>query len=297
MVWEAPIINDRPIAILGAGVLGRRIACSYVAGGYKVHIRDPSAEAQQAALDYVEANKVEFATHIPGGAPEAFGACATFEHIEDAVRDAWLVVEAVPEVLEIKIDTLGELDRLAPADCIFASNSSSYKSSLMLGKVSADRRPLVCNMHYYMPPAARAVELMTDGETHPEIFTFLTEVLKKSGMQPVTAKKESTGFIFNRFWAAMKREALMIMAEGVSDPKQIDELFTNMFHTSIGPCQMMDGVGLDTVAFIEDNYIKERGLDGSLTVDWLRENYVNKGKLGNKCDKGGFYPPSKQEGF
>lgn len=94
----------------------------------------------------------------------------------------------------------------------------------------------------------------------------------------------------------MKREILQILAEEVSGPEQIDRLWTTMFKTKIAPCKLMDQVGLDTVAFIEDNYIQERGLDGSLTADWLRENYISDGKLGTKSDKGGLYPPASQNG-
>lgn len=81
------------------------------------------------------------------------------------------------------------------------------------------------------------------------------------------------------------------MAEEVSEPKEIDKIWVEMFHNAAGPCTFMDQVGLDTVAFIEDHYIEERQLGSTLTVDWLRKNYVNQGKLGNKSDKGGLYPP------
>jgi len=92
-------------------------------------------------------------------------------------------------------------------------------------------------------------------------------------------------------WAAIKREILTILAEGVSDPSQIDLLWKYMFKAQILPCQLMDQIGLDTVAFIEDNYIQERKLDGTLTVDWLRENYLSQGRTGDKSGKGGLYPP------
>lgn len=99
-------------------------------------------------------------------------------------------------------------------------------------------------------------------------------------------------FIFNRLWAAVKREITTILAEGVSEPKEIDKLWLNMFNSkNPGPCALMDQVGLDTVAFIEDNYVQERHLDTALTVDWLRYNYVAQGKLGAKSPKGGLYPP------
>ncbi|KAK4155077.1 hypothetical protein C8A00DRAFT_32068 [Chaetomidium leptoderma] len=268
MTWQPPTVGERPVVVLGAGVLGRRIACCFLAGGYNVHSYDTFSESLQGAAHF-----------------------KAYDDLEAAVKEAFLIIEAVPEKLQLKIDMFGELDKKCPADCVIGSNSSSFKSSLMLDKISPERRKLICNVHFTMPPEIRTVELMTDGETHPEVLSYLTEVLARCGMLPVTAKKESTGFIFNRLWAAVKRETLMILAEGVSDPAQIDLLWANMFKAQVSPCRLMDQIGLDTVAFIEDNYIQERKLDGTLTVDWLRHHYLDQGKKGLKSDKGGLYPP------
>lgn len=195
MTWQTPSIGHRPVAVLGAGVLGRRIACSFVAGGYNVHIRDPSAEARGAAIQYIDENKHLYARNVPSSAGAVQpGSYAAYEDIPTAVGEAWLVVEAVPEKIELKIDTFAELDRTTPADCILVSNSSSFKSSLMLDKIAnKERRRLVCNMHFTMPPEIRTVELMTDGETEPAVFPFLSDVLAKCGMLPATARKQSTG--------------------------------------------------------------------------------------------------------
>ena len=251
-----------------------------------MHIRDPSSEQRNAAIHYIDNNVSKYAETIASSP----GKYAAFEDLEPAVQDAFLVIEAVPEKLSLKIDTFGELDSMAPADCCLCSNSSSYKSSLMLDKVEPSRRNRVLNMHYMMPPDNVVVELMTCGETAPAIFDFLTTLLKKIGMYPVVARKESTGFVFNRIWAAIKREVLMVMAEGVSTPEELDSLWTRMFKdANAGPCRMMDAVGLDTVEFIERNYIKERHL-GMETVDYLRKNYIEKGLLGAKSGKGGLYP-------
>ncbi|KAB8230640.1 uncharacterized protein BDW43DRAFT_302357 [Aspergillus alliaceus] len=175
------------------------------------------------------------------------GTYKTFAEIPAAVSDAWLVVEAVPEQLPLKISTFAEVDRNAPDDCIIASN-----------------------------------KLMTDGETREELFGLLTDVLKKCGMIPVTAKRES-------IWC---REIMYILAEDVSASEEIDLLWQNMFQlpSSLPPCRLMDQVGLDTVAFIEDNYVQERGLDSHMTVDWLRKEYITPGKLGLKSGKVGLYP-------
>jgi len=126
MTWQPPVIGSRPVAVLGAGVLGRRIAYSFVAGGYNVHIRDPYAEARQAAVQYTDDNKRQCARNIPGNASAVQpGAYEVVEDMAAAVKDAWLVVETVPEKTELKIDTFAELNRLAAPDCILGSNSSS----------------------------------------------------------------------------------------------------------------------------------------------------------------------------
>lgn len=185
---------SRPVVVLGAGVLGRRIASVFVAGGYTVHIRDPSTQALHDAANFVNTHRDEFTALVPEPCPK-YGRCETFTDIPHAVKNAWLVIEAIPEQLPLKIETFAEVDQHAPADCIIASNSSSFKSRLMLDKVADERRERVLNMHFTMPPTIRTVELMTDGETKPELFETLTCILKNCGMIPVTARKESTGYV------------------------------------------------------------------------------------------------------
>lgn len=288
--WEIPSdYQSRPVAILGGGVLGRRIATSWVAGGFDVCVRDPDAAQRAACAEFVTANSKDFPaakTNISGP-----GKISTHAEVSDAVNRAWLVIEAVPEKLPIKIDTFEQLEMLAPKDAILASNSSSYKSSEMLDKIKSDEtKARILNTHYYMPPGNNTVELMTDGFTDPKIIAFLAERQREAGTTPYVARKESTGFIFNRLWASIKRETMMILAEEVSTPEEIDGMFMTMFGSGFGPCTMMDGVGLDTVAFIEKHYIAERGLPSEHTVDWLKTKYLDAGKLGNKSSKGGFYP-------
>ncbi|KAJ5168037.1 Dehydrogenase multihelical [Penicillium canariense] len=288
--WQAPAdYANRPVAVLGAGVLGRRIACVWASAGYDVLVRDPSPQQRIDCVAYVEENVASYAEKT-GKVP---GKAAAYEDMKTVVENAWLVIEAVPEKIQLKIDTFAELDALTPADCILASNSSSYKASEMLEKVSEARKSQILNMHYYMPPICMLVELMTDGFTSEEIFPFMVERCKESATLPYVARKESTGFIFNRLWAAVKRECLTILSEGVSVPEEIDAMWDIMFvQGGTRPCKMMDSVGLDTVAFIEGHYIHERGLPSEHTVDFLKKNYLDEGKLGNKCSKGGLYPPA-----
>ena len=111
----------------------------------------------------------------------------------------------------------------------------------MLGKVQESTRSRILNTHYMMPPIIRIVELMTDGYTAPEIFPWLSERHVEAGLSPYVAARESTGFIFNRVWAAIKREILTILADEVSTPQEFDKIWIEMFRAfKSGPCDMMD---------------------------------------------------------
>jgi 3-hydroxyacyl-CoA dehydrogenase len=264
------------------------MALMFLAGGHNVHIRDPSADQLSAALSYISATLPSLTSSLVPGTAH------TFSSLSEAVENAWLVIEAIPEVLSLKISTFAELAALAPKDCVLATNSSSYKSSAMIEEVPEVDRARVLNMHFFMPPAKRVVELMTCGVTHHSIFPFLYEELTRINMSPVVVKKESTGFLFNRIWAAIKRECLTVIAEGVGSPEDIDGVWTQMFNSPEGPCTLMDQVGLDTVAHIESHYISERGFDPSAR-DFVVSEYVAKGKLGKKSPSGGLYPPQQEE--
>lgn len=285
-VFTIPNTAGRPVTILGGGVLGRRIACVWASGGFDVNIYDPSSEQRTSALHYVEANISQY----PASAPRT-GTVRGFADLRTAIKNAWLVIECVPERLPIKHDTFAALEESTAPDAILCTNSSSYKSREIAAHLAEATKRRVLNMHYLMPPKVRIVELMTCGETAPEIFPFLMEQLKALRMSPIVAKVESTGFVINRLWAAVKREVLTMLYEGVSDPEEIDSVWVEMFsENKSGPCAMMDSVGLDTVSFIEQHYIEERKLSGEATVGFLKK-YLDEGKLGAKSGKGGLLPP------
>ncbi|PSS42612.1 3-hydroxybutyryl-CoA dehydrogenase [Arthrobacter woluwensis] len=275
-------IRNRPVTVIGGGTLGRRIALMMASRGGTVRISDPQQAVAEAAVQYV-------AETLPGvlserGSGEA-GTVVAATGLADALEDAWLVIEAVPERLEIKIPLWGEVDRLAPDDAMFATNSSSYASRLMNERIRDKSR--FCNLHFYMPPASNAADVMSDGETDRAVLDTLLRVLPEFDVHPFEARKESTGFIFNRVWAAIKRESLAVVAEGVARPEDVDSMFRLNWHMPVGPFQMMDGVGLDVVLDIEEHYAQENPhlAEGPRTL--LRE-YVEAGKLGRKTGEG-FY--------
>ncbi|BBZ73886.1 3-hydroxyacyl-CoA dehydrogenase family protein [Mycobacterium paraseoulense] len=275
-------IRNRPVAVVGAGTLGRRIALMFASRGGTVRIFAPRAEQRAAAVHYV-------AEALPKllqdrGFGELGGATAAGS-LEEALDDAWLVVESVPEKLEIKIATWDQIDQAAPPDTIFGTNSSSYPSRLVARGVRDKTR--LCNTHFYMPPEANAVDLMSDGQTDRGLLDTLLTVLPEFGVHPFEARKKCTGFIFNRIWAAIKRESLAVVAEGVARPEDVDGMFKSNLGVPAGPFQMMDAVGLDVVLDIENHYADEFP-HLPRHVRELLQSYVDAGKLGVKSGEG-FY--------
>ena len=282
MSFKVPTdFSSRPLAVIGAGTLGRRIALMFTAHGSEVKIHDLAETQRQAAVDYVSQNLPALADRLTGVDPGHVSAQAD---LAEAVHDAWLVVEAIPERLELKIQVFGQLDELAPADAILASNSSSYASRMFLEKVQRPER--VLNIHFYMPPKQNAVDVMSCGKTDRDVLDFVIATLPQFGLYPFEARRESTGFIFNRVWAAVKRESLEVVAEGVSTPQEVDEMF-QLNTGSAGPFRMMDQVGLDVVLDIEEHYCAEHPEYPEGPRRLLR-TYLEKGRLGVKSGAG-FY--------
>lgn len=165
MAWSPPKdIASRPVTVLGGGVLGRRIAACFASAGWHVIIRDPSETSRADAAAYIEANITDYLTISHGKK----GSCEATGSFSDAVKDAWLVFEAVPEKLSIKEDTFLALEQEAPADCILASNSSSFMSRELLGKVRESTKARVLNTHFMMPPQVCSI---------PHLTVFKTQVL------------------------------------------------------------------------------------------------------------------------
>jgi 3-hydroxybutyryl-CoA dehydrogenase len=275
-------IQSRPVAVIGAGTLGRRVALMFATRGGTVRIYARREEQRDEATQFVTQALPKLVADRGFG---EVGVVAATGSLDEALDDAWLAIESVPEKLEIKIPLWGEIDQAAPAGTIFGTNSSSIPSRLMAENIRDKTR--LCNMHFYMPPDINAIELMSDGQTDRGLLDTLLTVLPEFGVHPFEARKESTGFIFNRIWAAIKRESLAVVAEGVARPEDIDGMFKLALGVSVGPFQMMDLVGLDVVLDIENHYAAELPHLPKSVRDLL-QSYIDAGKLGIKTGEG-FY--------
>ncbi|PMD48993.1 NAD(P)-binding protein [Hyaloscypha variabilis F] len=292
--WTPPTdASSRPVTIIGAGVLGRRLATLWSSTGRPVNLYDTSISALESSTTYI-ADALSSHCSTAGTHPGHVH-FATSLH-DPLIANSWMVIEAVPEDLDLKISILGRLDRLLPKSTIIATNSASFRSGELVSEVK--NRERVLNTLYYIPPKNKCVELMSCGYTSPYLIPFLAAELHEQGLHPMVVETESTGLIFPRIFAALKRETLKVLSEGVARPQDVDTLFKDFFGSEEGPCKMMDRVGLDTVAKTERHFLaEERGEEGEgmgLELEgrvpeylgWLEREFVRKGKLGEKSGEG-----------
>jgi len=283
------------VAVIGTGTLGVQIALMAAYCGEKVKAFDPDKEAFARGLDLIRQRIANSARktlppfeNIDDHARKVHR-CAT---LEEAVCDAELIVEAVPEKLELKRKIFEQIDGLAPSDSIIATNSSSIPVSRI---ESATKRPERCvNIHFYSPDLGKNIaDLMGGTSTSPETMEAARRWLLAIGCVPLTVKKELLGFCFNRIWRAIKRESLHSWAGGYVDFRDIDRAYMIWNGVSQGPFALMDQVGLDVVYGIEMVYYNDSGDPKDLPPDALKQ-MIDRKELGVKSGKGFYTYPDPE---
>lgn len=273
----------RPILICGSGNMGRRIATVLATQGNLVHLYDSSSEQTDLSIQYINEYLPEIAKETPNGKPATV---KVFNDLEKACENVCIAIESIPEILDAKLDLLGKIDSFIPDDAILTTNSSSFPSSQLIKNVKNTHRFI--NTHFYRPPVTKVVEVMSCGHTDPKVIDFMLKVFNEFHLNPFHVRKESIGFIFNRIWAAIKRESLYVAAEGVSTPEEIDQIFSYLGDFRHGAFHLMDEVGLDVVYDIESHYAEARKDIPQEPRQYLKDNFLSKNKLGVKSGSG-FY--------
>lgn len=277
------------VAVVGSGTMGRQIALQVARGGFPVTLYD----LDPAALDRARAAQRGFAAMLIAAgklaAAEAEAALGRLSYEADlgtALRDVELVIEAVPEVVTLKREVFARLDEHLPEGAIIATNSSSIRVSLL---EDATARPERCaNFHFYIPVWDNPmIEVGGGTRTSQETLDALDAFTRRIGMLPLRVRKESTGFIFNRVWRAIKKEVLAVADSGVASFEDIDRAWMIHYRTARGPFGKMDEIGLDVVKAIEEVYAAESGDRRDLPPPILNER-VARGELGEKTGRG-FY--------
>jgi 3-hydroxybutyryl-CoA dehydrogenase len=278
----------KTVAVIGAGFMGRQIAAWTATHGYAlciyVHRRETMEKAKESVMQTIKSNFEE--KHLEGNANEVLKKITYHDKFSNAVANADLILEAVPEDLDLKKKVFAQIDGAAPPHAIIATNSSSIPVSRLEGSV--ERKDKVLNIHFYAPinkiPMA---DIMRGTKTSSETFEKGKAWVESIDCVPLVVQKECMGFVFNRVWRAVKKECLKIWAGGYADFRDVDRAWRIATGNIMGPFALMDMGGLDAMYAIELLYYKESGNSDDLPPQALKD-MIDRGELGMKSGKG-FY--------
>jgi 3-hydroxybutyryl-CoA dehydrogenase len=284
------------IAVIGAGIMGRGIAHAAALGGYRTILEDILPTALRRAETEIRANldqAVEIGKVTKDAANEAFDRLEYASSVEQAAREADLVIEAVPEEMESKIEIFTLLDKVSRPGTILASNTSSL-SVTEISSVTY-RAPKCVGMHFFNPVhKMKLLEVVRALETDDDTLAAAVDVGRRMGKEVVVIK-ESPGFITSRINAMIGNEAFYMLQEGVASAHDIDKALKLGLNHPMGPFEMVDLVGLDTRLHILEYLHKTLG--EKFRPAPLLVQYVKAGRLGRKAGRGVYeYPEQKLGG-
>ena len=275
----------RTIAVLGAGTMGRGIAHVAAAGGYETYLFDISGEVLEQARTTISGNLdkgVELGKVDSGVAQRAKELLGFQQDLTTAVSRADLVIEAVPESMELKIETFQKVVQSAPEHALLASNTSALSITEMAGAL--DRPGRFAGMHFFNPVhVMRLVELVKGLETDRETVQALRQVAETMGKEVVEVK-ESPGFVTSRINALIGNEAFRMLQEGVASASDIDKALKLGLNHPMGPFEMIDLVGLDVRQSVLERL--SQSLGELYRPNNLFLQHVQAGRLGRKVGRG-----------
>jgi len=287
------------VGVVGAGTLGAQIAAMTAASGRDVLLFDAAPGAAFAAIDRLRwlLEPVVAEGTLAWNLEEVLARIHPVNSLAESVTPAQLVIEAVREDLATKRAVIAEIGLLNPT-ALLATNSSSLPSSGVADVVPDPS--LLVNLHFFSEFWIRTcVELMGCGFTSDATLSTLADFGRSLGLYVAVVRGESKGFIINRVWRAVKREALRVVDEGHAEPEDVDRLWAYFWGINYGPFGMMDQVGLNVVADIEDSYIAV-SQDPTDQPSAALHRLVEAGNLGEKTGQG-FYsypePAFRQPGW
>ena len=278
------------VAVIGAGIMGRGIAHASALGGYRTILEDLLPNALRRAESEIRANLDKAVELGKVNAADASAALNRIEYagsVDEAARQADLVIEAVPEEMESKIEIFTLLDKICRPNTILASNTSSL-SITEIASVTYRAKKCV-GMHFFNPVhKMKLLEVVRALETDAETLAAAVEVGKRMGKEVVVVK-EAPGFITSRINAMIGNEAFYMLQEGIATAEDIDKALKLGLNHPMGPFELVDLVGLDTRLHILEYLHKTLG--EKFRPCPLLSQYVKAGRLGRKSGRGVFEYP------
>ena len=277
----------KKVAVLGAGLMGNGIAQVAAATGYNVCMMDISDELVKKGMNRVQKSLQRFvkAGKLAEGDAEAImNRISTDTSVAGAAKGADLVIEAIPENLELKKKVFAELDEVCDSHAILSSNTSELSITDI---ASATKRPdRVIGMHWFNPPPMmKLIEIVIGVDTSEETTAVIEKVSKKMGKETVRVK-DAQGFVTSRVLGAHMMECMRVLEEGLATPEDIDKAIRLGLNYPMGPFELADYVGLDTLLFASEGLTEAFG-DRFRAPQILRKQ-VEAGHLGRKTGRG-FY--------
>ncbi|MFK4728863.1 3-hydroxyacyl-CoA dehydrogenase [Agromyces mediolanus] len=280
------------ITVLGTGVLGSQIAFQTAYHGFDVVAYDVDEPALAAATErfakLAETYRAEgVAGAAEGKAEEALARIRTSHVLADAVADADLVIEAVPENPDIKKAVYEELGRVAPARTIFATNSSTLLPSALAPFTGRPEQFLA--LHFANRVwAHNTAEVMGTEQTDPAVYRAVVEFAGRIGMVPIEIKKEKAGYLLNSLLVPFLQAAGELLVDGIAEPEAIDQTWRIGTGAPMGPFQIYDVVGLTTAYNISMMGDEKQRAFAAL----IKERYLDQGKLGVATGEGFYTYPA-----
>ena len=275
------------IAVLGAGQMGNGIAQVAACAGYHVTMIDIEQSFVDLGMASIESSLSKLVSKGRMSQADADAALTRVRASTDKAEasDCDLVVEAIPEIPELKFSTFAELDGICKSDAILASNTSSISIDEIAA--STDRPDKVIGMHFMNPvPIMKLVEIINGSETSNEVNATVVAAAERMGKTALSCN-DSPGFVSNRILCPMLNEAILTLQEGVAEPEAIDGIMKLGMNHPIGPLALADLIGLDTLLHIM--IVLHEGLgDDKYAPAPLLTQMVSEGNLGRKSGQG-FY--------
>lgn len=275
----------KTIAVIGAGTMGRGIAYAAALGGFRTILEDVDDAVLAKALAWIHE---AFDEGVKGGKVKAaireaaLARISTSRVVEEAIRDAGLIIEAVPEEWESKSQVFAIFDKFAKPHAILASNTSSLAISAFTGRLTARDRCI--GMHFFNPvPKMRLVEVVRTSNTSDETVTTCVAVAHRMHKETVIVN-EAPGFITSRINALIGNEAFALLEAGIASPADIDKAVKLGLNHPMGPFELVDLVGLDVRLKILE-YLHQT-LGEKYRPSPLLKKYVEEGRLGRKTGRG-----------
>jgi 3-hydroxybutyryl-CoA dehydrogenase len=277
----------RQIAVIGTGTMGRGIAYLAALAGYETVIHDADAAAldeARAAIDSTLKKGVEKGKVSAADASAALERVQLAADLEEAARLADLIIEAVPEDLDLKQNIFSQADLFCGEETILASNTSSIPIGQLAGSV--ERRDRFVGMHFFNPPhAMKLIEIVRGERTSDDTVATVRAVAETMGKQPIVVN-DSPGFATSRLGVAIGLEAIRMLEEGVASAEDIDRAMELGYNHPMGPLRLTDLVGLDVRLGIAE--VLAATLGPRFEPPQLLRDMVAQGKLGKKTGEG-FY--------